>query len=102
MIGVKPAGEGLSPEERFRGWMDGGAWEGAFGEAELEMVRRVFRLGRRSAGVLMTPLKEVVWLDVADPPDQMRRKIRESPHSRFPVCDGGIDVILGVVDVKDL
>lgn len=102
MIGVRTPGEALPPEERLRALMDGGAWHGAFGEAELEMVGRVFRLGRRGAGGLMTPMKEVVWLDVADPPDQMRRKIRESPHSRFPVCDGGIDVILGVVDVKDL
>ncbi len=102
MIGVRPPGEGLSPEERLLGLVDEGAWGGVLGGAELEMVRRVFRLGRRSAGALMTPMKEVVWLDVADTPELMRRKIRESPHSRFPVCDGGIDFVLGVVDVKDL
>jgi putative hemolysin len=32
----------------------------------------------------------------------MKRKITESPHSRFPVCDGSIDNILGIVQVKDL
>ncbi len=102
MLGVKPADNGHTPEERIQVLLEEGAWAGAFGEAERTMVRRVFRLGRQRAGVLMTPLKEVVWLDVTDPPDLMRRKITESPHSRFPVCAGGIDDILGVVDVKDL
>lgn len=102
LIGVKTPGGGHTPEERIKVLLEEGAWAGAFGEAEHAMVRRVFRLGRQRAGVLMTPMKEVVWLDVADPPDLMRRKITGSPHSRFPVCAGGIDDILGVVDVKDL
>ena len=82
--------------------MKEGTKTGVFGHAEHEMVKRVFRLGDQRAGVLMTPMQEVVWLDVSDPPEQMQRKIRESPHSRFPVCEGTIDAILGVVQVKDL
>src|SRR5262249_28773734 len=58
--------------------------------------------GGERGRALMTPMKEVVWLDVADPPEQMKRKIADSPHSRFPVCEGSIDNILGIVQVKDL
>lgn len=50
----------------------------------------------------MTPRTEVIWIDVADSPDELRRKITESPHSRFPVSDGTLDNVLGVVQVKDL
>ena len=50
----------------------------------------------------MTPMNEIVWLDVAETPEEMKRKISESPHSRFPVCEGDIDNILGIVLVKDL
>jgi putative hemolysin len=75
---------------------------GIFGEVEHEIVTRVFRLGDHRAHELMTPMKEIVWLDLADPPEEMKRKIGASPHSRFPVCEGSIDNILGIVQVKDL
>lgn len=75
---------------------------GIFGEVETEIVTRVFRLGDHRAHELMTPMKEIVWLDLADSPDEMKLKIGESPHSRFPVCEGSIDNILGIVQVKDL
>ena len=39
---------------------------------------------------------------MAETPEEMKRKITESPHSRFPVCEGSIDNILGIVLVKDL
>ena len=39
---------------------------------------------------------------MADPPEVIKRKITESPHSRFPVCEGALDSVLGIVQVKDL
>src|SRR5262249_51813120 len=35
-------------------------------------------------------------------PEEIRRKVIESPHSRFPVCDQSLDNLLGIVHVKDL
>jgi putative hemolysin len=101
-LGLGPRRHRFAPEEQVKILMKQGAESGVFEQAEHEMVRRVFRLGDRRAGALMTPMKEVVWLDVSDPPELMQRKIRESPHSQFPVCEGSIDSILGVVRVKDL
>ena len=51
---------------------------------------------------LMTPRNEIVWIDLADPPDEIRRKVIASPHTRFPVCDQSLDNLLGIVQVKDL
>ena len=101
-LGIGKDDEPISPEDQIALVLKAGANAGLFENLEHEMVRRVFRLGRQRAGVLMTPMKEVVWLDVSEPPDEMMRKIRESPHGRFPVCEGSIDAILGVVQVKDL
>jgi putative hemolysin len=91
-----------STEEEIQVLLKEGIESGIFGAAEHEMVNRVFQLGDHRANELMTPMKQIVWLDVTDPPDEMKRKIRESPHSRFPVCEGSIDNILGIVQVKDL
>ena len=91
-----------STEEEIHVLLREGIETGLFGEAEHEIVTRVFRLGGHRASELMTRMKEIVWLDVADSPEEMKRKITESPHSRFPVCEGTIDNILGIVQVKDL
>ena len=50
----------------------------------------------------MTPRNEVVWIDTTDPSDEIRRKVVDSPHNRFPVCDQSLDNLLGIVQVKDL
>jgi putative hemolysin len=91
-----------SQENEIQVLLKEGIEAGIFDEAEQEIVTRVFRLGDYQANALMTPMNEIVWLDVADTPDEMKRKITESPHSRFPVCEGSIDNILGIVQVKDL
>ena len=66
------------------------------------MIKRVFRFGDRRARALMTPRNEIVWIDLADSPEEIRRKVIDSPHSRFPVCDQSLDNLLGIVQVKDL
>jgi putative hemolysin len=91
-----------SREDEIQVLLKEGIEAGIFDEAEQEIVTRVFRLGDYQANALMTPMNEIVWLDVADTPEEMKLKITESPHSRFPVCEGSIDSVLGIVQVKDL
>lgn len=101
-LGVPASSEPPVTEEEVKILLEQGRQAGVFDASESEIVRRVFRLGDRRAGMLMTPRKEVVWLDVADSPEVVRRKIEKSPHSRFPVCEGGLDNVIGIVQVKDL
>lgn len=102
MLGIRASTEPTVTEEEIRALVKEGAKTGVLEEVEHEIVKRVFRLGDKRASALMTPRTEVVWIDVADSPDEVRRKITESPHSRFPVCDGTLDNVLGVIQVKDL
>jgi putative hemolysin len=66
------------------------------------MLEIIFRIGDRPLESMMTPRPEVVWLDISAPEEEIRHLIRASNHARFPVCDGDLDHILGVVQVKDL
>lgn len=91
----------VSPEE-VNILLKEGTKSGVFSPAEQEMVRRVLRLGDRRVSRLMTPRTEVAWIDVADPPEEVRRKVTQSPHSRFPICDGTLDNVVGFVEAKDL
>jgi putative hemolysin len=89
-------------EEEIRIMVQQGAETGAIEEAERDMVESIFRLGDRPLESMMTPRPEVVWLDISAPEEEIRHLIRASNHARFPVCDGDLDHILGVVQVKDL
>jgi putative hemolysin len=102
VIGMRPSSEPPITEEEIKLLIGQGTVAGVFEEAEQEMLERVFRLGDRRVGVLMTPRKRVTWLDINDPPEKHRRIIARSTHSRFPVCQGKLSNTLGVVQVRDL
>lgn len=102
LMGIRPAGEPPVSEESIRDLMREGTRAGVFEPAENEMVQRVLRFGDRRARTLMTPRHKIVWIDLGDSPEETRRKVIGSSYSRFPVCDGGLDNLLGIVHVRDL
>jgi putative hemolysin len=89
-------------EEEIRLLMRQGTAAGIFEETEEDMIEAVFQLGDKSARGLMTPRTQIVWLDVNASVEPIRTKLADSGHSRFPVCDGSLDNVLGVVQAKDL
>ena len=71
-------------------------------QAETVIVEMALRLGDRRISAVMTPRTQIEWLDLEDSDEENRRKIRESPHSRFPVIQGGSNQVIGIVQAKDL
>lgn len=64
------------------------------------MLREIFDFGDLSAGEVMVPRTQVVGLELGAQPDQMRAALAEHPFTRYPVYDGDLDHIVGVVSVK--
>lgn len=102
MLSIRPSTEPEITEEEIKVLLEQGTEAGTFEEAEQNMVERVFRLGDRPVGALMTPRPEIVWLDVEDSAETNRKKIIDSGHSRFPVCQGDLDNVLGILKVTDV
>lgn len=102
IVGMRPTEEPPVTEEEIRVLIDQATDAGVFEEAEQDMVERVFRLADRRVGVLMTPRRKIKWLDINDSPEKNRRRIIKTSYSRFPVSQGRLGNILGVVHVKDL
>ena len=101
-IGIRPVQEPPVTQEEISMLLQQGTKAGVFEEGEHEMIKRVFRFCDRRARALMTPRSDVVWLDIADSPEEIRGKIVSSHHTRFPVCDQSLDNLLGIVQTKDL
>jgi len=102
ILGVKSYVEPPVTEEEIRIMIDQGTTAGVIEEAEQDIVERVFRLGDRRAGAIMTPRTDIVWLEINDSPEEIQRKLTSGTFSLFPVCKNRLDNILGMVQAKDL
>lgn len=102
IMGVKPSLEPPITEEEIQVLIDQGTQAGVFDVSEQDMVQGVFSLSDRRIFSLMTPRSEIAWLDVNDTPEEIRQKIEESPYSRFPVCEDSLDIIIGIIEARDL
>ncbi len=102
LLGVKPSDAPPVTEEEIQLLMDQGTQAGVFEVAEQDMVEGVFSLGDQRVYSIMTPRTEIVWLDINDSNEDILRKISESPFSRFPVCQGSLDMVLGIIKARDL
>src|SRR5215203_3455135 len=89
-------------EEEIKAIISEGTEHGAIEEAEQEIIERVFHLGDRNITSLMTHRSEIIWFDVNDNKEKIREKILKDTHSVYPICDGDIDVMKGVVSLKDI
>jgi len=99
---VKSTGEAPFTEEELLVQLEQGKQAGVFGEAEQDMVEGVFSLSDQRVNALMTPRNEIVWLDINDTVVEIRRKVKESPFSRFPVGVDSLDHVVGVARAKEL
>lgn len=102
MLGLSNAKLEQVTEEEIENMLDEGAASGAIEEEERTMIRSVLRLADRDVRSIMTPRKDVVWLDLDDSPEELLQKIAESGHSRFPVARDDLESVISVVQTKDL
>ena len=101
LLNIKPKDNQVT-EEEIKAIISEGTEQGTIEEAEQEIIERVFHLGDRNITSLMTHRNDIVWFDVEKNEEIIKEKIVSEPHSVYPVCDGTIDDIKGVVSIKDL
>jgi putative hemolysin len=101
-IGFRPSAEPPVTEEEIKVMMEQGTEAGVFEETEHDIMKSIFKLGDRGVSALMKPRREVVWLDLEDPFIENQKKLASSLYSRFPVAQGSLDNVLGIVQTKDL
>lgn len=102
LMGKRDIGGSNVTEEDIHAMLEEGSESGIIEKQEHEMVRNVFRLDDRQIGSLMIPRGDIVFLDINLPLEENLIRVSESNHSRFPVCRGGLNDILGVITAKQL
>ena len=102
LIGTDATEENRVTEEEIKAIVKEGFDVGEVQEVEQDIVERVFNLGDRNVGSIMTHRSELVWLDLTDSIEQIREKVQENLFNIYPVAAGKFDDIKGVVYLKDL
>lgn len=102
IFNIKKSKDDAITEEEIKTLIVEGTEAGTIEEAEQEIIERVFHLGDRSITSLMTHRSDIIWFNLDDNEEKIKEKILQEPHSAYPICDGSIDNIKGVVSIKDL
>jgi putative hemolysin len=101
-VGREGAGTGAISEAELRTLVEVGHQEGVVERAEREMIHGVFELGDTTVGDVMTPRADVVGIDATIGPARLLEAIRTQPRPRYPVYEGSLDNIVGMLTTRAL
>lgn len=102
IAGIKTGEAAKVTEEEIKAVVKEGFDGGEVQEVEQDIVERVFNLGDRNVGSIMTHRSDLVWLDLTDSNEQIREKVQENLFNIYPVASEEFDNFKGVVYLKDL
>jgi len=102
IFNIKRMKDDAVTEEEIKTMITEGTEAGTIDEAEQVIINRVFHLGDRKITSLMTHRSDIIWFNLDDNEEKIKEKITSEPHSVYPICDGHIDEVKGVVSIKDL
>lgn len=100
LLRIKETDEPIVTEEEIKSLVAQGANSGDVDEVEHDIIQRVFNLGDRKVGSLMTNRIDLEWIDLVDDFQTNREIILSTAYSALPVCEDGIDNVKGILSTK--
>lgn len=103
-LGISPASEHEShlSSEEIEIVMQASARAGLLSTSELLLARRALEFGEIQADQIMVPRTELVAVDASLALEEVLTLAERSQHARYPVYEGDLDHVIGVLDAKDL
>lgn len=100
ILGVKSQ-ESKVTEEEIKSIIQEGTDEGEVSPVEQDIVERVFALGDLKVSTIMTLRSDIVWIDREMSEQEIRDTIEANLFEVYPVTDGDLDHVVGVLSLKD-
>ena len=101
-LGSASGHESSHSEEELQMLLTQGHARGTMPLIRRRLLQNVFTFGRRTARQIMIPRADVVFMSVFRPYQELLNQMRESGHTRYPVCEGELDKVLGIIHIKDM
>ena len=89
-------------EEELRSMIRTANLQGVLDKEESEALHNLFRFNDQVAKTLMTHRNDLEWVDSNDPLTDIIAQVKDTHHSKFPVCNGEIDEVIGTLSIRDL
>ena len=105
LLGVRAHAEPGITEEEIRAVLEQGAETGIVQRTEHEIVESVFRVGDWSVRAIMTPRRDVEWIDLAEGEADrhaLSQQLVEQRRGLYLVCEEDLDHVVGLVHAEDL
>ncbi|MES1244726.1 MAG: hemolysin family protein [Acidobacteriota bacterium] len=103
LVGIEPMGESeITHDEEELRLLLASSHASRLSLQKRELLDNVFELSHRVARQIMLPRQDVVYLTTTRPVAENLRMARRSGHTRFPLCEGDLDHVIGVIHIKDL
>lgn len=101
LLGIKETDNKVT-EEEIKSIIEEGTEEGEVQPVEKDIMQRVFLLGDLKVSSIMTHKSDIVWLDMDMTADEVRAVVNENLFEFYPIADGDLDHVKGIVNLKDL
>lgn len=102
LLGIDPnADEEEVSEEEIKMMVDRGSEKGVFDSATKEFIQNVFEFDDLTVGEFATHRTELDLLWTGQTPQQWKEILAATRHTRYPVCDGSVDRVVGILDARD-
>ena len=101
LLGIKETDNKVT-EEEIKSIIEEGTEEGEVQPVEKDIMQRVFLLGDLKVSSIMTHKRDIVWLDMDMTADEVRAVVNENLFEFYPIADGDLDHVKGIVNLKDL
>ena len=102
LLGINPNEEGKVTEDEIKAIIREGTEDGEVQEVEQDIVERVFNLGDRNVGSIMTHRNELTLIDISTDKETLKKEISQNFYHVYPVSDGKLDHVVGILQSKDL
>ncbi|MFT4842333.1 MAG: CBS domain containing-hemolysin-like protein [Planctomycetota bacterium] len=89
-------------EVEIRALMRQARVHGELSRTEDKLLHAVFEFDDMVCRRVMLPRSDVVWIDASATPEQCLEIVRQTKHTRYPICEGSLDSVVGVLHMKDL
>jgi CBS domain containing-hemolysin-like protein len=103
VVGIAPVSEGelAHTEEELRLLLST-SHSSVVSKQTRELLDNIFELKHRVARQIMVPRQDVIYLSTMRTMAENMRIARRSGHTRFPLCEGDLDHVVGLIHIKDL
>ena len=101
-LGISGSPSQMVSEEEIRTLIAAGAQTGTVEANEADLLEKVFRFGDRQMREVATPRTEIVWLEKGTTLAEFLKVYGRNSHTRFPVYEGSMENVVGILSVKDV